>query len=205
MPMSQLVLLGIVAMAGLATLRVVRFRRGLTPLPDIRGKRLLLLAFVVVPPVVFGGLGALPMYVAIVAVLAIAMWIAAQVVGMVAHGRTARLIQVALAGREEDKYAVRADAAVTAELAESVRIVDRANAAFPRGAGFPAQVSRAGFQDDWDRLDGATRSLEDRIAVDRKRGLAVYSGATRVADDARSRLDTLRRLAGDQGQAWATA
>lgn len=205
MPMSQLILLGIVAMAGLATLRVVRFRRGLTPLPDIRGKRLLLLAFVAVPPVVFGGLGALPMYVAIIAVLAIAMWIAAQVVGMVAHGRTARLIQVALAGREEDKYAVRADAAVTADLAESVRIVDRANAAFPRGAEFPAQVSRAGFQDDWDRLDGATRSLEDRIAVDRKRGLAVYSGATRVADDARSRLDTLRRLAGDQGQAWATA
>ena len=205
MPMSQLILLGIVAMAGLATLRVVRFRRGLTPLPDIRGKRLLLLAFVVVPPVVVGGIGALPMYVAIIAVLAIAMWIAAQVVGMVAHGRTARLIQVALAGREEDKYAVRADAAVTAELAESVRIVDRANAAFPRGAEFPTQVSRAGFQDDWDRLDGATRSLEDRIAVDRKLGLAVSSGATRAADDARSRLDTLRRLAGDQGQAWATA
>ena len=205
MPMSQLVLLGIVAMAGLATLRVVRFRRGLTPLPDIRGKRLLLLAFVVVPPVVVGGIGALPMYVAIIAVLAIAMWIAAQVVGMVAHGRTARLIQVALAGREEDKYAVRADAAVTAELAESVRIVDRANAAFPRGAAFPTQVSRAGFQDDWDRLDGATRSLEDRIAVDRTLGLAVSSGATRAADDARSRLDTLRRLAGDQGQAWATA
>jgi len=139
------------------------------------------------------------------AAVLLAMWIAAQVVGMVTNGRAGRLLQVALAGHEEDKYAVRADAAVTADLAESVRIVDRANAAFPRGAEFPAQVSRAGFQDDWDRLDGATRSLEDRIAVDRKRGLAVYSGATRVADDARSRLDTLRRLAGDQGQAWATA
>ena len=205
MPMSQLVLLGIVAMAGLATLRVVRFRRGLTPLPEIRGKRRLLLAFVVVPPVVFGGIGALPMYVAIIAGLAIAMWIAAQVVGMVANGRTARLLQVALAGHEEDKYAVRADAAVTADLAESVRIVDRANAAFPRGPAFPAEISRAGFQDDWDHLDGATRSLEDRIAVDRQLGLAVSSGATRAADDARSRLDTLRRLAGDQGQAWAAA
>ena len=94
---------------------------------------------------------------------------------------------------------------MTAELAESVRIVDRANAAFPRGAAFPTQVSRAGFRDDWDHLDGATRSLEDQIAVDRKLGLAVSSGATRVADDARSRLDTLRRLAGDQGQAWAAA
>src|SRR4029077_7483465 len=71
MPMSQLILLGIVAMAGLATLRVVRFRRGLTPLPDIRGKRFALFAFVVVPPVVFGGIGALPMYVAIIAGLAI--------------------------------------------------------------------------------------------------------------------------------------
>ena len=65
------------------------------------------------------------------------MWIAAQVVGVVATGRTARLLQVALAGHEEDKYAVRPDAAVTAELAESVRIVDRANAAFPRGRGVP--------------------------------------------------------------------
>ena len=103
MPMSQLILLGIVAMAGLATLRVVRFRRGLTPLPDVRGKRFALLAFVVVPPVVFGGIGALPTYVAIIAALAIAMWIAAQVVGVVATGRTARLLQVALAGREEDR------------------------------------------------------------------------------------------------------
>jgi hypothetical protein len=205
MPMPQLILLGIVAMAGLATLRVVRFRRGLTPLPQIRGKRSLLLAFVVVPPVVFGGITALPMYVAIIAVLAIAMWIAAQVVGAVAKGRTGRLVQIALAGREEDRYAIRADAAVTTELAESVRIVDRANAAFPRGAAFPAEVSRAGFRDDWDHLDGATRSLEEQIAVDRKRGIAVYSGATRAADDARSRLDTLRRLAGDQGQAWAAA
>jgi len=205
MPMSQLILLGIVAMAGLATLRVVRFRRGLTPLPDIRGKRLLLLAFVVVPPVVFGGIGALPTYVAIIAGLAIAMWIAAKVVGMAANGRTARLVQVALAGHEEDKYAVRADAAVTTELAESVRIVDRANAAFPRGPAFPAEISRAGFQDDWDHLDGATRSLEERIAVDRRLGIAVGSRATHAADDARSRLDTLRRLAGDQGQAWAAA
>ena len=205
MPMSQLIVLGIVAMAGLATLRVVRFRRGLTPLPDVRGKRFALFAFVVVPPVVIGGIGALPMYVAVIAALAIAMWIAAQVVGVVATGRTARLLQVALAGREEDKYAVRADAAVTAELAESVRIVDRANAAFPRGAAFPTQVSGAGFRDDWDHLDGATRSLEEQIAVDRKLGIAVSSGATRVADDARSRLDTLRRLAGDQGQAWAAA
>jgi hypothetical protein len=205
MPLPQLILLAVVAMAGLGTLRVVRFRAGRTPLPDSRGRRLFMAAFVVVPPIVVGGIGALPMYVAIIAVLAIVMWIAAQVVGMVANGRTSRLIQIALAGREEDRYAARADAAVTTELAESVRIVDRANKAFPRGVTFPAQVTRAGFQDDWELLDRATRSLEDRIADDRRRGLAVASGATAAADDARSRLDTLRRLAGDQGQAWAAA
>ena len=205
MPMPQLIVLGIVAMAGLATLRVVRFRRGRTPLPDGRGRRLFLLAFVVVPPIALGGIGALPMYVAIIAVLAILMWMAALLVGRVATGRSGRLVQVALGGPEGDPYRVRADPAVTAQLAESVRVVDRANSAFPRGPAFPAQVSRAGFRDDWDVLDGATRSLEGRIADDHRLGLAVASAATATAGDARSRLDTLRRLAVDQGQAWAAA
>ena len=205
MPVPQLIVLGIVAMAGLATLRVVRFRGGRTPLPDGRGRRLFLFAFVVVPPIALGGIGALPEYVAIIAALAILMWMAALIVEQVANGRSGRLVQVALAGREGDPYAVRADAAVTTDLAESVRIVDRANSAFPRGAAFPAQVSRAGFRDDWDLLDGATRSLEGQIADDHRRGLAVASAATATANDARSRLDSLRLLAVDQGQAWAAA
>jgi hypothetical protein len=205
MPMSQLIVLGIVAMAGLATLRVVRFRSGRTPLPDVRGKRLFLLAFVVVPPVALGGIGALPMYVAIIGTLAIAMWVAALIVGSVASGRSARLLQVALAGREEDPYAVRPDAAVTAELAESVRIVERANAAFPRGPAFQTQASRAGFRDDWDLLDGATRSLEGQIASEHRLGIAVASSASAAARDARSRLDTLHRFAVDEGQVWAAA
>ena len=205
MPMSTLIVLGIAAMAGLATLRVVRFRSGRSPLPDGRGRRLFLFAFVVVPPILLGGLLAVPMYVVVIGTLAILMWIAAGIVGSIAKGRTGRLVQVALAGREEDPYAVRADVAVTTALAESVRIVDRANAVFPRGPAFPAQVSRAGFRDDWDLLDGATRSLEGRIEDEHKLGIAVFSGATATATDARSRLDTLRRLAGDQGQAWAAA
>src|SRR6476659_3385516 len=99
MPMSQLIVLGIVAMAGLATLRVVRFRAGRTPLPDGRGRRLFLIGFLVVPPVALGvltqapppanqlwGLGALPAYIAIIAVLATLMWIASQIVGVVTHG-----------------------------------------------------------------------------------------------------------------------
>jgi hypothetical protein len=54
-------------------------------------------------------------------------------------------------------------------------------------------------------LDGATRSLEGRIADDHRLGLAVARATTATASDARSRLDTLRRLAVDQGQAWAAA
>jgi hypothetical protein len=201
----QLIVLGIVAMAGLATLRVVRVRRGLTPLPDGRGRRLFQIAFVVVPPIALAGIGALPMYVVIIAALVILMWIASLIIGLVANSRTSRLLRLALAGREENLDDVRVDPKVTAGLAESVRVVDRANSVFPRGPAFPVQISRAGFRDDWDVLDGATRTLEGRIADDHRLGLAVASAATATASDARSRLDTLRRLAGDQGQAWAAA
>jgi hypothetical protein len=217
MPVQQLIVLGIVAMAGLAVLRVVRVNRGMTPLPSGRGRRLFLLGFVVVPPVALGlltqpdppanqlwGLGALPTYIAIVATLAGLMWIASQIVGQVAHGRTSRHLQVALSGSEADPYAARADPPVTAKLAESVVVVDRANAAFPRGPGFPSQVARASFHDDWDELDSATRTLEDRIADDHRQGLSVSLAVSATANDARSRLDTLRRLAVDDGQAWAT-
>jgi len=43
-----------------------------------------------------------PAYVAIIAVLASLMWIASQVIGEVAHGRSARLARLALAGHEGD-------------------------------------------------------------------------------------------------------
>jgi len=218
MPLPQLILLGIVAMVGIATLRVLRVRRGLTPLPDGRAHRLFQIGFLVIPPVVLGvftqppppanqlwGLGAVPAYVAIIAVLASLMWIASQVIGEVAHGRSARLARLALAGHEGDAAHDHVNPPVTVKLAESLRVVDRANAVFPRGAAFPAVVSRAGFREDWETLDGATSALEGRIADDHRLGLAVSSAATKTADDARSRLDTLRRLAGDQGQAWATA
>jgi hypothetical protein len=92
---------------------------------------------------------------------------------------------------------------MTVKLAESAARVDRANAVFPRGSDFPAEISRAGFRDAWDALDAATGTLEGRILDDRGLGLAVASGATAIATDARSRLDTLRRLALDNGQVWA--
>jgi hypothetical protein len=216
MPLPQLFVLGIMAMAGIAALRFLRVRRGLTPLPDGRARRLFQIAFLVIPPVVLGaltqppppanqlwGLGAVPAYIAVIALLATLMWIASQVVGVVAHGRSARLVRLALSGHEGDAAHDHADPPVTVKLAESVRVVDRANAVFPRGPAFPAEISRAGFRDDWDTLDGATSTLEGRIADDHRHGLAVATAATNTADDARSRLDTLRRLAGDQGQAWA--
>jgi hypothetical protein len=218
MPLQQLIILGIVAMAGLAALRVVRVHRGLTPLPDGRGRRLFLLGFVVVPPVVLGqltqpappanqlwGLGAVPAYLAIVATLAALMWIASQVIGQVTHGRSGRLLRLALAGNEGDPFRDRVDPPVTAALAASVAIVDRANAAFPRGPGFPSQVSRAGFREDWDELDIATRGLEGRIADDHRLGLSVASAAAATASDARSRCDTLRLFARVDGQSWAAA
>ena len=216
MPLQPLLILATVAMAGLAILRVVRVNRGLTPLPDGRGRRLFLLAFLVLPPIVLGfltqpappanqlwGFGAVPAYIAIIAGLAILMWIGGLVVGMVAHGRSGLMVRVALTGYEVDPHDERADPPVTATLAESVVVVDRANAAFPRGPGFPSQVARQGFRDDWDELDGATQTLEKQIADDRRLGLSVASAATATASDARSRLNMLRHLAVDDGQAWA--
>jgi hypothetical protein len=217
MPIQQLIILGIVAMAGLAILRVMRVNRGLTPLPG-RGRRLFLLGFVVVPPLILGmltqpappanqlwGIGAVPAYAVIVGTLAFLMWIASQIVGQVSHSRTGRLVRIALAGHAADPYEDQVDPPVTATLANSVAVVDRANAAFPRGPGFPSQVARAGFREDWDELDVATRTLEGRIADDYRLGLSVASTARATASDARSRLDTLHRLALDDGQAWVAA
>ena len=218
MPLQQLLILGIASMAALAVLRVARVNRGLTPLPDGRGRRLFLLGFVILPPIVLGivtqpappanqmwGVGAVPTYVAIVAGIAILMWLASAFIGQVAHGRTSRLLRVALSGHEVDPYEAKVDPPVTATLAEGVATVDRANAAFPRGPGFPSQISRNGFRDDWEELDGATRTLENRIAAEHRQGLSVARAVSETASDARSRLDTLRLLAIDDGQAWAPA
>ena len=49
----QLVLLALLVMAGVATLRVFRARRGRTPLPGGRAQLVLLVAILVVPPVAF--------------------------------------------------------------------------------------------------------------------------------------------------------
>lgn len=216
MPLLQLLVLAIVAMVCLATLRLVRVHDGRSPLPEGRGRRFFLLGFVVVPPLVLGALtqsaattsklgaiSSLPTYIAIVGALVFLMWIAALIIRQVTNGRSGQLARVALAGSQNDPYAAQIDPPVTTKLAASIAAVDRFNAMFPRGPEFPRQVARTGFRDDWDALDDATRTLEGGIANDYRLGLVVASSATATASDARSRLDTLRRLAGAHGQAWA--
>ena len=216
--MSELlVFLAVVAMIGLGIARLVRVRLGRTPLPQGMSKLVLMLAIVVVPPMVLsplvdpaggvlGGLAWLPLYVAMFVVLAIAMSLLAQLVGFLARGRLRRLgalVVLALVGYEGDPDALELDPPITALLAESVARVNRANVAFPRGPEFPAQIDRAGFRSAWDALDAATTTLEDRIADDGRLGLTIARAASATAKDARGRLDTLRRMAGDHGQAWA--
>jgi hypothetical protein len=217
MPVLQLTVLAVVAMVGLVTLRVVRIRLGRTPLPEGRGRRLFLLAFVVVPPLAFAyltlpgaggplrGIGALPVYVLVIATLAVIMSATAMIVGQLTHGRSGRLVRLALVGHAGDPHNMPTDPPMTANLAESMAIVVTANGAFPRGPQFAGQVDRAGFRDDWEALDGATRTLEGRIADDRGLGLGVAETANATAWDARTRLETLRQLAIDHGQAWAAA
>jgi hypothetical protein len=192
-------------MAGLAALRLVRVLRfGRTPLPEGRGRTLFLAGFVLVPPIALGGLVSVPAYVGAIAVVVFVMWLAAVVVDLVTASRTGQIVRLALVGSEGDPI----DSGltpVTARLSESIGLVTSANAAFPRGLEFPRQIDRSGFREDWNALDDATRALEGRIADDHRLGLGVSSTATALAEDARSRLTTLRRIARDRGQAWARA
>ena len=214
--LQQVFLLAVVAMIGLALLRLARVHRDHSPLPEGRGRTVFLVAFLVVPPFVLGalsrmaagqdpvgGIAWVPLYVPIVAGLALLMVIAAIVVEIAAPRRSRRLLLVALIGSEGDPNSLAFDPPVTTKLVETMALVDRRNAAFPRGREFAAEVDRAGFRSDWDALDSATHALEGRMAEDRRLGLGVASQAVATALDARTRLDTLGRLATDRGPAAA--
>ena len=218
MLLQQLFILAVVAMAVLAVTRLVRVHRGREPHLEGTRRLLFVLVFVFVPPIVFGALTQpieelrqipalawVPVYATMLAGIWILMWIAAQVLKIVAPRRSRRVLLLALIGSESDRSDVLLDPPVTTKLAESVALVDRANIAFPRGPAFPAQIDRVGFRVDWDALDAATGTLENRIVDEYRTGLGVASLATATAQDARSRLDTLHRLAVDDGQAWAAA
>ena len=204
MQFPQLLVVAIVAMAGLAALRLVRVNAKRTPLPEGPGRTLFLAAFVLLPPIALGGPGAIVTYVVVLGAVVVLMWVAAVVLDRLTTSRYGQLARLALVGGESDPVD-RRDTPVTIALTESIGSVAKANAAFPRGTAFAGQIERSGFREDWDALDGATKVLEARIAEDHRLGLGVASAATALAGDARSRLDTLRRFAGDHGQAWARA
>ncbi len=155
----QLFVLAIVAMAGLATLRLIRVHLGRTPLPEERGRRLFLLAFVLVPPILLGaliqpgtlvgpisGFAFLPIYALFLGVVVVVMFLAAQAIELVTNRRWGQLVRLALVGSEGDPGALWVDPPVTAKLAAGVEAVDRANIAFPRGREFPLQIDRPGFR-----------------------------------------------------------
>ena len=204
----QLVLLALLVMVGVSTLRVVRARSGRTPLPGGRAQVLLMVAILIVPPVAFnafvepsttgaqpGLIGWLMVYALTVGVIVVLMRLAANVVKRFDHGPSRWTLLVALVGGEGDQGLVPFDPPLTAELAESLVLVNTTNAAFPRGPEFPEQINRPDFRTAWEGLDGATRILEGQIAGEREHGLEIASVATETALDARSRLNTLRGLA----------
>ncbi|HLX34171.1 MAG TPA: hypothetical protein VKR30_02895 [Candidatus Limnocylindrales bacterium] len=217
MPILQLLVLAVVAMACLAAVRLVRVRNGRSPLPEGALRFPILAVFVILPPLVVGaladqrgsgrilGLEFLPFYLALLAGAWLVMSGVGAVVTQFAHGRVARLVSLALSGTEVDPDDVPTNAPLTPQLASSVASVNTANGAFPRGPEFPKQVDRSGFRGYWEALDSATDELERRIAEDGRLGLGVNSVAKDTAEDARSRLAMLRRMAGDAGQLWATA
>ena len=212
MPLPHPLILAIAAMIGLAALRVIRAHLGREPHPDGKARLPFILAFLIVPPVAlgtlfqsaggqFGGVSWLPLYVAGVAVLAILMSITAMIVRL-APVRSRPLLLMAL-NASKVTPAMKVDPPLTARLAASRTLVDAANAVFPSGAAFPTHIDRADFRRSWDSFDDVTRVLETQIAEDETLGKGAASSATATAGNARSRLETLRRLAAESGQAWA--
>jgi hypothetical protein len=219
MSLQQLIILTAAAvLVVLALSRLVRVHFGRSPHPSGRARLPFILALLFLPPIAIEAVVLRPstsatqlhiiesvlLYLGALALFSILMGIAALIVRLVAPGRSRPVLLLALVGSEGDPDDVPFDPALTPGLAESVAHVETANAVFPRGPEFSAQIDRVGFRDDWDSLDAATGTLEGQIADDHRLGVAVASMATTTAKDARSRLDTLRRMATDEGQAWAT-
>jgi hypothetical protein len=212
MSFQQLIILAIGTMGAVAILRLVRVHYGRTAFPE--HGRLFVVALAVLPPVALAaltdrtagaisGLTSVPLFAVLLAGVAIVMGIVGMVARRVAPGRSRALLSLALTGGVRGEGDARFDPPLTAKLAESVAVVDRANGVFPRGLEFPLQVDREGFRAAWDRLSDVLERLEALIAADQKVGVVVATKAVATALDARTRLDTLRRIASDHGQAWA--
>jgi hypothetical protein len=211
----QLLVLAVAAMTLLAALRLVRVHLGRSPLPEGPGRLLFMLAFVVLPPLALGtltqpaddvaqlrGVSWVSLYTIVLAGVVIVMWIAALVISLAPQSRARTQLVLALTGNEGDPYEVK-NPPLTAGLTESMALVDRTNAVFPRGPGFEDEVDRPGFRSSWDALEAATCELEGRMAADYRLGLGVASAATVTSKDARNRLTTLRGFALARGQSFA--
>jgi hypothetical protein len=207
-------LAAVAAFAGFAALRIFRVRSQRDP-PGGWRRVGMVAAFLLVPPLVLqvlvapkSGPGAVDaasaviLYIAAVVALWLLAWLAALVVARVAPVERRPMLLLALIGRDTSGI-VQFDPPMTSALSADVERVETLNAAFPRGATFMGQASLPGFRSRWEALDAATRSLEDRIAEQRRLRLGVAERAIETASDARSRLDTLRRDAAASGQAWA--
>jgi hypothetical protein len=216
MPLFQLFIVAVLGTISLMAMRLIRARLDRTPHPDERARIPFILAFLFVPPLVLGlvthsaddpsiGIIWVPVYVAILGGLAIVMWIAAAFVRAHAPRESRPLLVLALVASQNEPDEPGYDPPLSATLAKRQAVVETANAVFPRGVDFPAQVDRTGFRTAWDALDAATRTLEGGIADDEGRGTGVAAAVTATAKDARARLETLRRLAADGGQEWAKA
>jgi len=215
MPLLQLALLAIASMTLYAVLRLVRARSGHTALPEGPARFLFLAVFVFAPALVAAAISepagasqitwaiSVGTYLVILAGVVLVMGTIAEFVGEFFHGRVAQLVRLALAGTDLDPDDVPHNVPLTPRLGEILAIVRTADAAFPTGPEFPKQAERPGFRGNWDALDRATTELEQQMAADNQLGLGVASSARVMAEDARSRLTMLRRIAGSLGQEWA--
>jgi len=216
--LQQLIILtAAIMLAVLAVSRLVRVQHGRAPHPEGRARLPFILAFLLLPPIVVEVVVLRPatsatqlhvvesilLYLGALALFSILMGVAALIIRQFVPGRSRPLLLLALVGSEGDPDDVPFDPALTPVLAKDVDLVDTANAAFPRGPEFAGQIDLDGFRVRWDALDAATGQLETQIADDNRLGVVVASTALATARDARSRLDTLHRLAVDGGQAWA--
>ena len=214
---EQLIVAAAVVLGAVAVMRVVRVHFDRSPHPEGRARILFLLTLVFVPPIALEvvhnptgaegqlhGIESIVLYLGALLGFLLLMGIAALVVRLVFRGRTRQVLMLALVGSLPGPGDVPLDAALTPDMVETVELVDVANAAFPRGPEFAEQVDRPGFRAAWDSLDVATTALEERIAEKQRLGVGVAYRAVDTARDARSRLNTLRRIAADRGQAWAT-
>ncbi len=215
--MSFPVLMGLTAIVAfilLAVLRIVRVRyhRGG---PTGIWRVLFVVGFLVVPPLVMQALAApktgaiavdplnaVLLYIPAVVAIWLLTLVAAVVVARIAPVKWRPILLLALIGRDSSGV-VEFDPPMTAELSADVDRVDGLNRAFPRGSTFIGQVSVEGFRSSWDALDAATVTLERDIAEQRRLHLGVSERAIDTANDARGRLDTLKRVAVDGGQVWA--